>query len=428
MLKVAEHKDPQHSLKTEEFLSAEKLYLPLSQHTGKPSKICVEKNQTVQKNQLIAKSDGFISAPLHAPVKSKVSEIKKHFHPKFGKIESIVLETHLDKEKKEPLDHSLDLGQLTKEDILTAIAKAGVVGMGGAGFPTQVKLKPPKKIDTLIINGCECEPYLASDHRLMIENLKDIFKGIEVISKLVEPKEIIFAVEENKKEAIKKINLFIHAKKANLSRIKLKVLKSRYPQGGEKQLIDSVTNRKISGEMLPFDVDCIVGNVATCFAVYQAACLNQPLTRRIVTFCGDALVKPKNIWLNIGTTLSELVDKKIIEFKKEPKKIIFGGPMMGDAAVDLATPILKTTSGVLFLGELPKEKEESACIRCGRCINYCPMNLMPLEYVKMVKNKKYKNLDDYYIKDCIECGCCSYVCPAQIPILDYIRLGKEKIK
>ncbi|MCF7870159.1 MAG: electron transport complex subunit RsxC [Candidatus Omnitrophica bacterium] len=428
MLKIAEHKDPQHSFKAEKFLSAEKLYLPLSQHTGKPSKICVEKKQTVRKNQLIAKSDGFISASLHAPVKGEILEIKKHFHPKFGKIKSIILKTELDNNQDNSLNHSFDLEKTAKEDILTAIAEAGVVGMGGAGFPAQVKLNPPKKIDTLIINGCECEPYLASDHRLMVENLEEIFKGIGVISKLVRPKEIIFAVEENKEEAIKKINYFINTKKTNLPKVKLKILKSRYPQGGEKQLIYSLTKRKISGKMLPLDLGCIVDNVATCFAIYEAAYLRQPLTRRIVTFCGDALVKPKNIWLNIGTTLGELIDKKIIEFKEKPKKIIFGGPMTGDTVVNLSTPILKTTSGVLFLEKLPKEEEESACIRCGRCINYCPMDLMPLEYVKMVKNKKYKNLENYQIKDCIECGCCSYICPAQIPVLDYIKLGKEKIK
>ncbi|MCF7886943.1 MAG: electron transport complex subunit RsxC [Candidatus Omnitrophica bacterium] len=428
MLNIAEHKNPQHNLETEKFLSAEKLYLPLSQHTGKPSKICVEKKQIVKKNQLIAKSDGFISASLHAPDKAEILEIKKHFHPKFGKIESIILKTQLDDKQERHPNHSFDLEKKTKKDILTTIAEAGIVGMGGAGFPTQIKLNPPKKIDTLIINGCECEPYLASDHRLMIENLEEIFKGIAIISKLVEPKEIIFAVEENKEEAIKKINLFIHTRKVNTPKIKLKVLRSRYPQGGEKQLIYSLTKRKVSGKMLPFDVGCIVDNVATCFAIYEAGYLRQPLTRRIVTFCGDALVKPKNIWLNIGTTLGELIDKKIIEFKEKPKKIIFGGPMMGDAVVDLSTPILKTTSGILFLEKLPKEEEESACIRCGRCINYCPMDLMPLEYAKMVKEKKYKNLDDYYIKDCIECGCCSYICPAQIPIVDYIKLGKEKIK
>jgi electron transport complex protein RnfC len=427
MLKIAEHKDPQHNLKTEKFLSAEKLYLPLSQHTGKPSKICVEKKEIVEKNQLIAKSDGFISTSLHAPAKGKILEIKKHFHPKFGKIESIILKTEPDYNQASPLRHSFVLEKTPNEDNLTAIAEAGVVGMGGAGFPTQVKLNPPKKIDTLIINGCECEPYLASDYRLMVENLEEIFRGIEVIYKLVKPKEIIFAVEENKEEAIKKINSFINTKKINTPKIKLKVLRSRYPQGGEKQLIYSLTKKKVSGQMLPFDVGCIVDNVATCFAIYEAVYLRQPLTRRIVTFCGDALVESKNLWLNIGTTLGELIDKKIIEFKEDPKKIIFGGPMMGDTIVDLSTPVLKTTSGILFLKKLPEE-EESACIRCGRCINYCPMDLMPLEYVKMVKNKKYENLEDYQIKDCIECGCCSYICPAQIPVLDYIKLGKEKIK
>ncbi|MCF7873663.1 MAG: electron transport complex subunit RsxC [Candidatus Omnitrophica bacterium] len=427
MLKVKEFKYPQHNLETEKFLSAEKLYLPLSQHTGKPSKACVQKDQIVQKNQIIAENDGFISASLHAPVKAKVSEIKKHFHPKFGKIKTIVLSA-LGKTKDEPLNQSTGPNQSRKDKLLAAIAKAGIVGMGGAGFPTQVKLKPPKGINTLIINGCECEPYLASDCRLMLENLEEIVKGVEIISKIVEPKEIIFAVEENKKEVIKKINLFINTKKNSSQKIKLKVLKSRYPQGGEKQLIYSVTKRKVSGQMLPFDLGCMVNNVATCFAIYEAVYFNQPLTRRIVTFAGDALIEPKNLWVNIGTTLAELIEKKVIELKKDPKKIIFGGPMMGDTITNLKTPILKTTSGVLFLEKLSEKKEESACIRCGRCINSCPMNLMPLEYVKMVKKKKYQGLKDYYIKDCIECGCCSYVCPAQIPILDYIKLGKEQIK
>ncbi|MCF7870567.1 MAG: electron transport complex subunit RsxC [Candidatus Omnitrophica bacterium] len=427
MLKAAEYKDPQHNLKTEKFLSAEKLYLPLSQHTGKPSKVCVQENQIVQKNQIIAESNGFISASLHAPIKAKVSKIKKHFHPKFGKTKTIVLSAQPEHKPDGHPNQTAGLDQFRKDQLLTAIAKAGIVGMGGAGFPAQVKLNPPKGIDTLIINGCECEPYLASDCRLMIENLKGIFKGIEIISKLVAPEKIIFAVEENKKEAIKKINFFLHRKKNN-SKIELRVLKSRYPQGGEKQLIYSLTKRKISGKMLPFDLGCIVNNVATCFAVYEAVYFNQPLTRRIVTFCGDALVEPKNLWVNIGTTLAELIEKEIIKFKKNPKKIIFGGPMMGDAVTNLANPILKTTSGVLFLEKLPKKEEESACIRCGRCVNYCPINLIPLEYAKMVKKEKYQELKDYYIKDCIECGCCSYVCPAQIPILDYIKLGKEKIK
>ncbi len=428
MLKVAENKHPQHNLKSEEFLWAEKLYLPLSQHTGKPSQVCVKKNQVVKKNQIIAKKDGLISASLHAPVKAKVSAIKKYAHPKFKKIETIVLETQPGQNQQRAGFDSGNLEKLNKEELLKIISKNGIVGMGGAGFPTDVKLNPPKKIDTLIINGCECEPYLASDYRLMVENFPEIFKGIEIISKLIEPKNIIFAVEENKKEAIKKTNLFVSIKKFNLPETKIKILKSRYPQGGEKQLIYSTTKRKISGQMLPFDASCTVHNVATCFAVYEAICLNRPLTKRIVTFCGDALAKPKNIWVNIGTTLSELVDKKIIEFRREPKKIIFGGPMMGDAVTSLANPILKTTSGVLFLKKLGKEQEESACIRCGRCVDYCPMGLIPIEYQKRVKNEKYDDLEDYYIKDCIECGCCSYACPARIPILDYIKLGKEKIK
>jgi electron transport complex protein RnfC len=259
----------------------------------------------------------------------------------------------------------------------------------------------------------------------MVENLQEIFRGIEVIVKIIEPRRVIFAVEDNKDEAIKNINLFRNTKDFNLPEIKLAILKSAYPQGGEKQLIYSTTKRKVSGGQLPLDVGCLVHNVATCFAIYEAVYFSKPLIERLVSFCGDALVSPKNIWLKIGTTLKELFDSKILEFKAEPKKIISGGPMMGIALSSLDYPILKGSGGFLFLNKPIKDQAEESCVRCARCVDACPMNLMPLEYTKRVKLEQYKALEEFNIADCIECGSCSYVCPAKIPLVHYIKTGKK---
>jgi len=297
--------------------------------------------------------------------------------------------------------------------------------MGGAAFPTQVKLSPPKEIDTLIINGCECEPYLATDYRLMVENLEEIFKGIEIICRLIKPKQVIIAIEDNKPLAIKKSNRFVSVRKFALPEAKVIVLKSSYPQGSEKQLIQSTTKRKVPPRGLPLDVGCLVHNVATCFAIYEAIYLGKPLIERLVSFCGDALVEPKNIWLKIGTTLKELFDQKILEFKTPPEKIISGGPMMGISLDSLDYPILKGTGGFLFLKDLKNIGEESPCIRCARCIDVCPMNLMPLEYAKRVRIEEYNNLDQLNIVDCIECGNCAYTCPGKIPIVHYVKIGKK---
>ncbi|MCK5494124.1 MAG: RnfABCDGE type electron transport complex subunit C, partial [Candidatus Omnitrophica bacterium] len=265
---------------------------------------------------------------------------------------------------------------------------------------------------------------LSTDHRLMIENLKEIFIGIEIIAKLIKPKRIVFALEENKTEEKKQINFYINTRKFKLPKTELIILKTAYPQGGEKQLIYAVTKQKVPGGKLPLDIGCLVHNVATCFAIYEAVYLNKPLIERLVSFCGDSLVKPKNIWIKIGTTLQELFDQKILEFKNEPKKIISGGPMMGITLNNLDYPILKGNGGFLFLRDHVTEIKESECIRCARCIDVCPMDLLPQEYVKRVKNEEYDNLLDLNINDCIECGCCAYICPAQIPIVHYIKTGK----
>ena len=422
MVKVREHKLPQHNISTTKYLTPKKAYLPLIQHIGKPARQIVQPEEEVEDGQLIAEADGLVSSHIHSPIKGKISAISDFNHPLLQRSKAVVIEAK--EEQKDNFSVSQEKGDYSREDILRLVKEAGIVGMGGAAFPTHVKLNPPKKIDTLIINGCECEPYLTCDYRLMIENTHGIFKGIELIARVLKPKNIYFAVENNKPQALKKINSFISTKKYNLSRMQLKVLKSAYPQGAEKQLIYSVTKRKVPAGGLPFDAGCMVNNVATCFAIYEAVYFKKPLIERIVSFCGDALDKPKNIWVKVGTTVKELFDSGVLSFKQEPKKVIFGGPMMGIAVKNLDYPILKGTSGVLFLSQEADSSSEAQCIRCSRCVDSCPMGLLPLEFVKLVKQERFKDLDNFYLKDCIECGSCSFVCPAKIPLVHYIKIGK----
>lgn len=420
MLKLKEHKEPQHHLESEKYLKPKKLYLPLSQHTGAPGRVCVQPKDIVEEAAVLAHEDGFISARLHSPACAKVSNIDYWLHPVLKRAMSVILEcTGEDKRYQ-----ARNVNALDKVSLLEIIKNSGIVGMGGAAFPTHVKLSPPKKIDTFIVNGAECEPYLATDYRLMVENLEGIFKGIEIVCKIVEPQHVLFVVEENKPEAIKKINLFITTKRFNLPGVRLVVLKSLYPHGGEKQQIYAVTKRKVPPGKLPFDIGCLVHNVATLFAIYEAVYYNKPLIERLVSFCGDALVSPKNIWVKIGTSLAELFEAKVLEFKYEPKKIIAGGPMMGISVDNLQYPILKGTGGFLFLKDTVSDQEETPCIRCARCVDACPVNLLPLEYAKRVKYNVYDSLSDFAITDCIECGCCNYVCPAHIPLVHYIKIGK----
>ena len=422
MLKVAERKEPQHNISTERALPAKKLYLTLSQHTGKPSQPCVKINDIVEEGQMIAKDDGYISAALHAPSKGKITAIGDYYHPSLGRAQAITLDC-IDEDKKY-LEES-GVAELSKEEIKEKVKNAGIVGMGGAAFPTHVKLSPTKKIDTLIINGCECEPYLAADYRLMVENLHHILKGVELICKVIEPENVIFAVEENSTDAIKKINQYKSLKRITLPNFKLAILKSHYPQGGEKQLIRSTTSRRVPPKGLPFDVGCLVNNVATCFAVYEAIYLAKPLTQRLVSFCGDALESPKNLWVKIGTPLKDLFDNGTLKLKTDPKKIICGGPMMGTALDNLNYPVLKGTGGFLFLSEDVSCDEEGPCIRCARCVDVCPMNLLPLEYAKLTKKEEFDNLGNFNIVDCMECGNCAYSCPASIPLVHYIKIGKK---
>ncbi len=422
MIHVEEHKEVQHHLPSEKYLHPKKLYLPISQHIGKPANCCVNVGDEVKEGDVIAKEDGFISARLHAPTSGKITAIDVCKHPVLKKVPCIVMDC-----TNEPRGYKQhkDIESLSRKDLQTMVKDAGIVGMGGASFPTHVKLDPPKEIDTLIINGCECEPYLACDYRLMVENLNEIFHGIELVCQMINPKTVIFAVEDNKPEVIKKTHLIKSMRRFKLPKLEIAVLPTGYPQGGEKQLIESVTERKVPGGKLPMDVGCLVHNVGTCFAIYEAVYFSKPLIERLVTFAGDALEAPRNLWIKIGTTLQELIDGEVIKLKSYPKKIVAGGPMMGMSISGYDFPITKGSGGFLFLTSEAVQFKETACLRCARCVDACPMDLVPLEYAKRVKATKFDNLAELNIVDCIECGSCTYMCPAQIPIIHYIKLGKK---
>ncbi len=424
MIHIEERKLPQHNIPIVTFFHPKKLYLHLSQHTGRSSKLVVNKGDLLEEASLIAERDGLISASLSSPVKGYFKDIVSFNHPSLKRGLAVVIEREESPNKIYSFNKKALF--LKRDALLDKIQKAGIVGMGGAAFPTHVKLNPPKEIDTLIVNGCECEPYLSCDYRLMVEKSEEIFKGVEIICRIISPKRVLFALEENKLEAIKKFNSMISTKRIPLPNPKVIILSSRYPTGGEKQLIYVLTKRIVPLGGLPFDVGCLVHNVGTIFAIYEAVYYNKPLVERVVTFAGGALREPKNILLKLGTTIRELFDGGILSFKKEPLKIIYGGPMMGITLKGLDYPVMKGTTGILFLTKEEIDiREESVCIRCARCVDNCPMGLLPLEFVKKVKQKEYIYLNDLYIKDCIECGVCSFSCPAKIPLVHYIKIGKK---
>jgi len=426
MPKLEEKKYPQENSRTEKFYP-KKVIIPLAQHTGSLPELVVARKDSVGIGSLLAKSKSLISSDIHSPVSGKVLDIKDYNHPVLKRSRAVTVEASAEedypkKEKRDPDD-------LSGEQYVSIVQESGIVGLGGACFPTHIKLKPPKGIDTLIINGCECEPYLTSDFRLMVEHTESLIKGIEIVSKIIKPKKVIVALEDNEKEAIKRFNLKLHTKKYRLPNFSVKVLPTFYPQGSEKQLIYSTTGRVVPSGGLPFDVGCLVQNIATVFSVYEAVYFNKPLIERIVTFAGSALDEPKNLWIRIGTVLEELFSRNVLIFKKEPRKIIFGGPMMGHNVDSLDYPIIKGTSGVLFLSDEDLDlRQEQSCIKCARCVDACPMRLVPSEIARLVKNSMWAELDEFFISDCMECGSCGYVCPAKIPIVNYIKLGKEKLR
>jgi electron transport complex protein RnfC len=402
-------------------------FIPMGQNLGTPSKPVVNKGDMVKVGQLIAEAGGFISANIHSPVSGKVLKIDDIVDASGYKRPGIIINVDGDE-----WDESIDLSDDIKEDIeldsreiIEKIKEKGLVGMGGATFPTYVKLMPPpgKVAEYLLINGVECEPYLTSDHRLMLEKGKEILIGTKILMKALKVDKAIIGIENNKPDAINHLSEL--AKKYD--GIKIQPLKVQYPQGGEKQLIKAALNREVPSGKLPIEVGCVVQNVGTAFAVYEAVQKNKPLIDRVVTVTGKGVKKPSNFLVRIGTPLQDLIDA-VEGLPETTGKIINGGPMMGKALTSLEVPVVKGSSGILLMEEKEsKRKPESPCIRCSKCTYVCPQGLEPFLLSKAAKLAKFDMAEKEKVMDCIECGSCQYTCPASIPLLDYLRLGKTMV-
>lgn len=400
------------------YLPQGELVYPMSQHIGAPAKPIVQKGDRVLRGQMIAEAGGFVSAPVFSTVSGIVKTIEPRRVVTGDLINSIVIENDNEYEEVE-YGKTVPLEELSKEEIVDLVKAAGVVGMGGAGFPTHVKLSPkePEKIDYCIVNGAECEPYLTSDYRRMLEEPEKIIGGLRCMLALFDNAYGIIAIEDNKKDCIKKLKDLLQ----DDSRIHVKELKTKYPQGAERQIIYATTGRAINSSMLPADAGCIVDNVDTVVAIYNAVMERKPLMERIVTVTGDAIADPCNFKVHIGTNYHELVDAAG-GFKEEPAKIISGGPMMGFAIFNLDLPTTKTASALLCLTKDDvSAMEPTACINCGRCSEVCPGRVVP----KLLAECAEHGDDDKFVAlngmECCECGCCSYVCPAKRPLTQSIK-------
>lgn len=386
------------------------LIYPLSQHIGAPASPIVSVGDHVQKGQKIAEAGGFVSAPIYASVSGTVKAIEPHFNSTGSKVNCIVIENDGAYEEVEyapvkPVD------ELTKEEILNLIGDAGIVGMGGAGFPTKVKLSPkePEKIEYVIANCAECEPYITADYRRMLENPKELVSGMKVVLKLFDNAKGIFGVEDNKPDCIEKLKELTKEE----PRMEVLALKTKYPQGAERQLIFATTGRAINSSMLPADAGCVVDNVETLIGIHNAVINGKPLMERIVTVSGDAVKEPGNFKVLFGTNQRELVEAAG-GFLNEPEKVISGGPMMGFAMFTLDTPITKTSSSILCLTkDEVAANEPSACINCGRCVEVCPSRIIPSRLADFAEHHDEESFTKWEGLECVECGSCSYVCPAK---------------
>lgn len=402
-----------------------KVIIPMGMHLGAPCEPIVKVGDMVKKGQKIGEAKAFVSVPAHASISGKVTAVEPRPWPGGGPMMSVVIESDGKDELFEGITPSKQLGQLSPDEIKNLIREAGITGLGGAGFPTQVKISPPpeKRVDTIIVNAAECEPYITADHRLLLERPEDVVLGLEAVMKAAGVKESFIGIENNKPDAIESIKKALQGKKG----INIVVLETKYPQGGEKQLIKAVTGREVPSGGLPMDVGVIVNNAGTCAAIANALKTGMPLIERITTVTGSGVKNPKNILIRIGTPLIDIIEQ-CGGFKGRPGKVLMGGPMMGLAQSQLEAPAIKGTSGVLVLEKADVNLyEPSPCIRCARCVEACPINLLPTNLAKFAEKNMWVEAENYHAMDCIECGCCSFVCPAHIPLTQHIRIAKSHI-
>jgi len=413
-----------------------RVIIPLQQHAGAECEPVVKKGDYVKEGDLIGKSPVDFSANIHSSISGSVSAILKIINPVTSTIISAVEVSAPENTKGNIKKTSISTGDALKAiasidkfnapDMLEFIKQAGVVGLGGAAFPAHLKLSPPpgKKIDTLIINGCECEPYITADHRLMLEYAAEIICGAYITARILKVDNIIIAIENNKQDAISNIESVISSIRLN-EKIKIVSLPSRYPMGAEKVLIYNLLRRKVPVGALPFDVGTVVSNVGTSRAIFDAVIEKKPLIERVITVTGD-IEKPANLMVKTGTLVGDIIGDIagiICEDKNISYELVFGGPMTGFSINNLDFPVTKSVNCILI--KKVKKLHENNCIRCGRCISVCPMNLMPLMYATYVKNNRFEDCRQYFIESCIECGSCAYVCPAAIPLIGYIKTGKS---
>jgi electron transport complex protein RnfC len=428
MVRLEEHKHRLADRAIEKLPAPGKVYLPLIQHLGKACLPLVNAGDQVALGQKIAAVGANVYAPVHASVSGKVVAIQDWPHPVLGRCSAVVIEND-NQDRIENLESITEeeIKNLSPEQIRNIVLEAGIVGMGGASFPTHIKLNPPKPVDTLIINGAECEPYLTSDYRLMLEKTKEILSGIELVAKCLKVEFIYIAIEDNKPQAIEKFRVQSSCLSGRQAGFRVKVLKSAYPQGGEKQLIKNVLNKEVPSGKLPFDIGVVVQNVATVFAIYEAVYKNKPLYERVVSVSGSCVSNPKNLLARIGTPIEELIN--FCGVKEEPAKIIIGGPMMGIAQYTDRVPVIKAANGVLLLNKKEAEAaEEESCIRCGACVRECPAGLMPCLINLASQKWLWQQAKDYGASDCIECGLCNYVCPASRRLVQSIKRAKLEVK